>query len=166
MVLVLLYLDRDGPLADTACWRHCHASIKSRQTSPTGDERQNTRKSGPGPADSLKASQLAAGRDHPFGVGRHRRANPISKPPSSSGAAPYEARRFNSCASRSPIAKRVPIAQTSRSVLRKHHRRDMRPLDTPIELLAAAVIGVKDSQRVGTPKHTDIEYLAVARHEI
>src|SRR5215208_3223320 len=32
---------RGGRLADTACWRRCHASIKSRQTSPTGDERQN-----------------------------------------------------------------------------------------------------------------------------
>src|SRR5215207_7983093 len=59
MALVLLYL-RDGHPADTACWRRCHASIKSRQTSPTGDERQNKRKSGPNPADSLKASQLAA----------------------------------------------------------------------------------------------------------
>src|SRR4051812_39981786 len=29
-------------------------------TSPTGDERQNKRKSGPAPADSLKESQLAA----------------------------------------------------------------------------------------------------------
>src|SRR4051794_13115866 len=47
--LVLLYLDRDGHPADTACWRRCHASIKSRQTSPTGDERQNKRKSGPSP---------------------------------------------------------------------------------------------------------------------
>src|SRR5215210_9493938 len=60
MVLVLLYLDRNGQLADTACWRRRHASIKSRQRSPTGDERQNTRKSGPSPADSLKESQLAA----------------------------------------------------------------------------------------------------------
>src|SRR3954465_1562911 len=59
MALVLLYL-RDGHPADTACWRRCHASIKSRQTSPTGDERQNKRKSGPAPADSLKESQLAA----------------------------------------------------------------------------------------------------------
>jgi hypothetical protein len=41
LVLVLLYLDRGGHLADTACWRRCHASIKSRQTSPTGDERHN-----------------------------------------------------------------------------------------------------------------------------
>ena len=69
-----LILDRDGRLADTACWRHCHASIKSRQTSPTGDERQNKRKSGPSPADSLKESQLAAGRDPLHRVGRHRRA--------------------------------------------------------------------------------------------
>src|SRR5918995_6967026 len=74
MVLVLLYLDGDGQLADTACWRRCHASIKSRQTSPIGDERQNKRKSGPDPADSLKVSQLAAGRDLLHGVGRHRRA--------------------------------------------------------------------------------------------
>ena len=32
----------------------------------------NTSRSGPSPADSLNESQLAAGRDHPFGVGRHR----------------------------------------------------------------------------------------------
>jgi hypothetical protein len=51
---------RGGRLVDTACSRRCHASIKSRQTSPTGDERQNRRKSGPSPADSLKESQLAA----------------------------------------------------------------------------------------------------------
>ena len=37
----------DGHLADTACLRRCHASIKSRQRPPTGDERQNKRKSGP-----------------------------------------------------------------------------------------------------------------------
>src|SRR4051812_24783243 len=69
----LLHLDGDGRLADTACWRRCHASIKSRQTSPAGDERQNTRKSGSSPADNLKGSQLAAGREPPFSVGRHRR---------------------------------------------------------------------------------------------
>src|SRR5215212_10299553 len=33
-------LEQNGHLADTACWRRRHASIKSRQTSPTGDERQ------------------------------------------------------------------------------------------------------------------------------
>src|SRR4051794_38046495 len=60
-------------VADTACWRRRHASIKSRQTSPTGDERQNKSKSGPSPADRLKESQLAAGRDLHAGVGRHRR---------------------------------------------------------------------------------------------
>jgi hypothetical protein len=36
----LLSSTENGRLADTACWRRCHASIKSRQTSPTGDERQ------------------------------------------------------------------------------------------------------------------------------
>src|SRR3954452_19867780 len=46
--------------------------IKSRQTSPTGDERQNKWKSGPCPADSLNESQLAAGRDLLCGAGRHR----------------------------------------------------------------------------------------------
>ena len=61
-----------GPPADTACWGRCHAPIKSRRTSPTGDERHNKRKSGPTRADSLKESQLAAGRDHLHGVGRHR----------------------------------------------------------------------------------------------
>src|SRR3954467_3496532 len=45
MVLVLLHLDGDRHLADTAWWRRCHASIKSRQTSPAGDERQNKSRS-------------------------------------------------------------------------------------------------------------------------
>src|SRR4051794_17489317 len=72
MALLLLLISQGGRLADTACSRRCHASIKSRQTSPTGDERQNKRKSGPSSADSLKASQLAAGRDHLPPVGRHR----------------------------------------------------------------------------------------------
>src|SRR3954465_15719007 len=73
MALVLLYL-RDGHPADTACWRRCHASIKSRQTSPTGDERQNKRKSGPSPADSLNESQLAARS----GTSPPRRTSPTS----------------------------------------------------------------------------------------
>src|SRR3954453_16065803 len=59
MILVLLF-DRDGRLVDTACSGRYHASIKSRQTSPTGDERQNKRKSGPRPADSLNESHIAA----------------------------------------------------------------------------------------------------------
>ena len=33
--------------ADTACCGRCHAPIKSRQTSPTGDERHSKRCSGP-----------------------------------------------------------------------------------------------------------------------
>src|SRR4051794_3518495 len=41
MTLVLLLIHQRGRLVDTACSRPCHASIKSRQTSPTGDERQN-----------------------------------------------------------------------------------------------------------------------------
>src|SRR3954453_12485679 len=49
-----------GRLVDTAFLGRCPASIKSRQTSPTGDERQNKSKSGPSPADSLNESQLAA----------------------------------------------------------------------------------------------------------
>src|SRR5829696_3925447 len=62
MVLVLLYLDRDGQLADTACLRRCHACIKSRQTSPTGDERQNKRKSGPSrPTASMRVSSPPVG---------------------------------------------------------------------------------------------------------
>src|SRR3954470_22307352 len=72
MALVLLYLDRDGHLADTACWRRCHASIKSRQTSPTGDERQNKRKSRPSrPTASMRASS-PPGRDLFHHAGRHR----------------------------------------------------------------------------------------------
>ena len=35
-----------GHPADTACWGRCHAPIKSRRASPTGDERHNKRKSG------------------------------------------------------------------------------------------------------------------------
>ena len=65
-------IDRHGRLADTACWRHCHASIKSRQRSPTGDERHNTSKSGPSrPTASMRVSS-PPGRDHRLRVGRHR----------------------------------------------------------------------------------------------
>src|SRR5215213_2076057 len=67
---------RGGRLADTACWRRCHASdlfgCTPRRTSPTGDERHNKRKSGPARVDSVKESQLAAGRDLLLSVGRHR----------------------------------------------------------------------------------------------
>src|SRR3954467_5815590 len=57
---------RDGHLADTACWRRCHASIKSRQTSPTGDERQNKRKSGPArPTASKRVSSPPVGTFSP-----------------------------------------------------------------------------------------------------
>jgi hypothetical protein len=41
---------------------------------PAGDERDNKIKSDRAPVDSLKESQLAAGRDHLLRVGRHRRA--------------------------------------------------------------------------------------------
>jgi hypothetical protein len=47
--------------ADTACLGRCHAPIKSRQSIPTGDERHSESQSGPR-ADSVNASQLAAGR--------------------------------------------------------------------------------------------------------
>src|SRR5215217_184619 len=84
MVLVLLYLDRDGRLADTACWRRCHASIKSRQTSPTGDERHNRRKSGPSrPTASMRVSSPPVGTI-PSASDVTDTANPNSKPRSSS----------------------------------------------------------------------------------
>src|SRR4051812_2650348 len=60
MTLVLLLMLQGRTSGGHGLLRRCHASIKSRQTSPTGDERQNKRKSGPAPADSLKESQLAA----------------------------------------------------------------------------------------------------------
>jgi hypothetical protein len=63
-----------------ACWRRYHASIKSRQTSPTGDERQNKRKSGLARPTASKRVSSPPGRDHPFGVGRHRHRDPNSKP--------------------------------------------------------------------------------------
>ena len=50
---------RGGHPADTACWGRCHAPIKSRRTSPTGDERHNKRKSGH-PGRQPQRSQLAA----------------------------------------------------------------------------------------------------------
>src|SRR3954449_11364974 len=49
--------------------------IKSRQTSPTGDERQNKTRSGPCPADSLNESQLAARS----GPSPPRRTSPTSR---------------------------------------------------------------------------------------
>src|SRR3954453_10776919 len=63
-----------GRLVDTAFLGRCPASIKSRQTSPTGDERQNKSKSGPSPADSLNESQLAARS----GTSPPRRTSPTS----------------------------------------------------------------------------------------
>src|SRR4051812_7730466 len=72
--LVHLHIDRVGRPADTACWGRCHAPIKSRQTSPTGDERHSERWSGP-TADSLNESQLAAGR----GAFTSRRTSPTSQ---------------------------------------------------------------------------------------
>ena len=83
-----------GPLADTACWRRCHASIKSRRTSPTGDERHSKRRSGPSPADSLKESQLAA-RSGPSSAASDVTDEPNrnSKPQRSSAVRPREAQR-------------------------------------------------------------------------
>jgi hypothetical protein len=63
-----------GRPADTACWGRCHAPIKSRQTSPTGDERHSESWSGP-TADSLKQSQLAAGQ----GAFTSRRTSPTKR---------------------------------------------------------------------------------------
>src|SRR5215203_3276044 len=77
-----------GRLADTACWRRRHASIKSRQTSPTGDERQNKSKSGPSRPTASKRVSSPPGRDHLLRVGRHRPPNQNSKPLRSSAAAP------------------------------------------------------------------------------
>src|ERR671916_425887 len=73
MTLVLLFPFRGGRLVDTACWRRCHASIKSRQTSPTGDERHNKRKSGLARPTASKRVSSPPGRDLLHGVGRHRR---------------------------------------------------------------------------------------------
>lgn len=63
-----------GRPADTACWGRCHAPIKSRRISPTGDERHSERWSGP-TADSLKESQLAAGQ----GAFTSRRTSPTKR---------------------------------------------------------------------------------------
>ena len=97
-----------GRSADRACWGRCHAPIRSRRTSPTGDERHNKRKSGQ-PADSLKESQLAAGRDHPPRVGRHRQPNPNSKPRSGSERrACTDSRRSSGTAARRGHEMRYP----------------------------------------------------------
>jgi hypothetical protein len=69
--VVLLFVLVEVDPADMAWWGRGHAPIKSRRTPPTGDERHNTSKSSP-PADSLKESQLAGGRELLLGVGRHR----------------------------------------------------------------------------------------------
>src|SRR5215207_7464797 len=75
MTLVLLLTSSGGGrLVDTACSRRCHASIKSRQTSPTGDERQNKRKSGPARPTASNRVSSPPGREHLLRVGRHRRA--------------------------------------------------------------------------------------------
>jgi hypothetical protein len=57
---------------DTACSRRCHASIKSRQTSPTGDERQTKGSQALARPTASKRVSSPPGRDHRLHVGRHR----------------------------------------------------------------------------------------------
>src|SRR3954452_20428138 len=93
MVLVLLHLDGDGRLADTACWRRCHASIKSRQTSPAGDERHNRTEVRPQiwPTASKRVSSPPVG-NLPSASDVTDAADHNSKPQRSSAAAVSEAR--------------------------------------------------------------------------
>jgi hypothetical protein len=80
------WIDRDGHLADTACSRRCHASIKSRQTSPTGDERQNKgSQAQPGRQPQRQSARRRSGPSPPRRTSPTSR-NPNSKPRSSSAA--------------------------------------------------------------------------------
>ena len=74
--LVHLHLDWVGRPADTACSGRCHAPIKSRRDIP--DRRRATQRKAvrPRAADSLKESQLAAGRGA-FTVRRTSPTRPI-----------------------------------------------------------------------------------------
>jgi len=65
-------------------------SIKSRRTVLTGGERHSERRSDQ-PVDSVKASQLVAGQDHPPRTGRHQPNNHNSK---REGAHRHAAGRF------------------------------------------------------------------------
>ena len=102
-----------GHPADTACYGRCHAPVKSRRTSPTGDERHNTRKSGPpGPTASKRVSS-PPGRDHPHGVGHHRQ--PESKQQASKQRrSPGPSCRLRRCCFSSNAS--VPIRQHARSL--------------------------------------------------
>ena len=107
---------------DTACWRRCHASIKSRQTSPTGDERQNKRKSGPSRPTASKRVSSPPGRDHLHRVGRHRPPNRNSKPRSGSVAG----RSARSVGKHRCVKDRAAILEASDVTIRsapRHSRR-------------------------------------------
>ena len=62
-----------GRPADMACLGRCHAPIKSRRTSPTGDERHSKRWSGPHGRQPQRESARRRSGPSPR-VGRHRRA--------------------------------------------------------------------------------------------
>jgi hypothetical protein len=71
---VVLLILRGGRLVDTACWRRCHASIKSRQTSPTGDERQtNGSQATPGRQPQRESARRRPGPSPP------RRTSPTTR---------------------------------------------------------------------------------------
>ena len=76
-----------------------HLSSHARHPRPaTSDKTEGSQALAP--ADSLKESQLAAGRDHPHGVGRHRRAE-SQQQASDSGSTPRTDHRPTTVRSRS-----------------------------------------------------------------
>src|SRR5512133_3798699 len=114
MTFVLLLILRGGRLADTACSRRCHASIKSRQTSPTGDERQNRRKSGLARPTASKRVSSPPGRDPHLRVGRHRQ--PESKQQASERTAVVAAGSTSAgTATSSFMTQRLPDRSTRRA---------------------------------------------------
>src|SRR5215204_5728166 len=67
-------VERDA-LADMACWGRCHAPIKSRRDVPDQATSDTTKGSQAPRVDSLKESQLAAGR----GRSLQRRTSPTRR---------------------------------------------------------------------------------------
>jgi hypothetical protein len=86
--LVHLHLGFSGPPADTACWGRCHAPIKSRRTSPTGDERHSERWSGPNGRQPERESARRRSRSLHLASDVTDAPNPNSKPGRSVRAGP------------------------------------------------------------------------------
>jgi hypothetical protein len=101
-------LDRDGHLADTACWRRHHASSShARGPRPATSDKTKGSPALARPTASKRVSS-PPGRDHPLRVGRHRRGNHNSKPRKGDEKATARCKRPNRRA-----AKRTRTGETT-----------------------------------------------------